>query len=247
MAVQQYMRLPENHPVKKHLESDKQAVVKGTGKDYELSVSYNRTLKNGKRSGAWYGIYSWPRLHCTCNSWKFGNHPCTKKMENEGREPEITKAGELRLCKHWINAIRNPDSVERYEDKPVKKSGSGSSGSRSSGSKSSGSNNSKKSLTRAIDLFNAMPDNDDVKQALQIGDYVSIQGSTDTYRITKTSKGILCTCLSYKNGSHRVGTERNAYRNEPREWRLCKHTLELFTPRARKKNNWEIHSSTAEL
>ena len=216
LAVMQYIGLGDKHPLKHHLDRGFVAVVKGTKEEHRLSVSYDRS----GRKRHWYGTFSWPLLHCTCPSWEFGNHGCTRAMQNEGGAVEITKPNELRICKHWIGAINNPDLVDRYEKKTTEKKIAAE-------------------KPRAVNLLNLLPVDDVVRVALDKGKRIQVQGSTDAYFVFRDNGGVQCTCPSYQGGSHRLGKKRNAYKNDDLEKRLCKHTLQLFDLDARGKN-WKV-------
>lgn len=249
MAVMQYVRLPETHALKKNLDSGKIAKYKGEKETYTLSATYDRKTKSGKRSTAWDSGYTWPKLGCTCRSWIFANHACTTQLQSKGsRGIEVTRANQLRLCKHWIDAIQNPNSNRiTYADRePARRSG----GSGSSGS----SRASSARLTSAMEMFEHLPENDEIKQILMTrGKHVQIQGSRgDWYDIrrqfmyaTNDTKGIVCSCPSYQEGKHRVGN-RHPYGNIPIHLRLCKHTLQLFDPN-RRQANWKEVSTMQEL
>ena len=251
MAVMQYVRLPETHALKKNLDSGKIAKYRGEKETYTLSATYDRQTKSGKRSTAWDSGYTWPKLGCTCRSWIFANHACTTQLQSKGsRGIEVTRANQLRLCKHWIDAIQNPNSERiTYADKePSRRSGG-------AGSSGSGSRASTARLKSAMELFETLPENDEIKQILMTrGKHVQIQGSRgDWYDIrrqflyaTNDTKGIVCSCPSYQEGKHRVGNG-HPYGNIPIHLRLCKHTLQLFDPNQRQSLTWKEVSTMQEL
>ena len=262
MAVLQYVRLPESHPLRKKLDNGFVAKYKGSQDTYVLSVTYDRakTTKSGKASTAWDAAYTWPKVSCTCRSWRFGNHDCTVKLQNKGRTPTVTRAGQLRLCKHWIDAIRRPTDNPNltYEVKEQrKKSGASSSSSRSSSGSSSRRSSSSyekpknQRLTSAAELYEKLEDDDPVKRALAHGT-IAVRGSTGDYIVRRfgkspeDTKGMECSCPSYQKGKH--GGRRNGkypYEGAHKLHRLCKHTDALFRPEKRAGLEW--HANMAEL
>lgn len=258
MAVLQYIRLPESHPLRKKLDNGFVAKYKGSQETYVLSVTYDRarTTKSGRASTAWDAAYTWPKVSCTCRSWKFGNHDCTVKLQNKGRTPTVTRAGQLRLCKHWIDAIRRPTDNPNltYEVKEQKKKSGASSSSGSSSSRRSSSSYQKpknQRLTSAAELYEKLEDDDPVKQALAHGT-ISVRGSTGDYIVSRfgkspeDTKGMECSCPSYQKGKH--GGRRNGkypYEGAHKLHRLCKHTDALFRPEKRAGLEW--HANMAEL
>ena len=253
MAVLQYVRLPETHPLKKNLDSGKIAKYKGEKDTYTLSANYSRQTKSGKRSNAWDSSYTWPKLGCTCSSWIFANHTCTTQLQSKGsRGIEVTRANQLRLCKHWIDVIQNPNSerITYVDREPARRSG----GSGSSSTSRRTSSSSSGQLTSAMEMFEQLPEDDEIKQILMTREkYVQIQGSRgDWYDIkrqfmyaTNDTKGITCSCPSYQEGKHRVGNG-HPYGNVPIHLRLCKHTLQLFNPN-RRQANWREAMTMQEI
>lgn len=214
MAVLQYLRLPESHPLKKKMETGHVGVIQGSDpKPYKLTVKFNKN--------------SWPKLWCTCYSMKIGNHICTQRLANIGsqRGPIVltknkTVDGRFRICKHWIQAIQHPNTIRymteeeynrRYEEftverfKPeIKKEGT---------------------LPSAESALQQL-ENDKVKKHLMEGKRIKVISITNkTYEVKRVFEGgrfgVMCSCGAFRNG---VGP----YKNVDLMLRMCKHTKELL-------------------